>query len=371
MRIAIVGGGPAGIATALRLRQHGFDAITVLEAGDYTADKIGETLQPPSQSVLQQLGLWDSFLADGHWEASLTGASWGSAEVQFNDFMFRPVGRGWHLNRARFDHTLARVAEQRGIVVRRNTRFCQATRQAGGWTLEVKPAGQAVDTLACDFVVDASGRKAVFARAQGSTPTPFDELFGCYQFFAVPDGLPEFAGHTLVASVPYGWWYSARLPDARCVAALMTDGDTVRSLRLHQPEGLRHALADSSHTAARVQNLPPLGRPVVTTAASCLLDSAYGEGWLAVGDTAAAFDPLSSMGIYQALQGGISAGDAIRDHLQGDAPALWRYAETLRRFYHQYLEVKARYYGMEQRWPQHEFWARRHHDTSVLAPPSL
>jgi 2-polyprenyl-6-methoxyphenol hydroxylase-like FAD-dependent oxidoreductase len=358
-RIGIIGGGPAGIATALRLRAHGFDDITVLEAGDYTADKIGETLQPPCQGVLQKLGLWTSFLEDKHWEASLSGAAWGLAEVQFNDFMYRPIGRGWHLNRAKFEHRLGQVAEQRGIAVRKNTRFGQATRSAAGWALEVREAGKATETLGCDWVVDASGRKAVFARTQGARPVHYDELFGCYQFFSVPEGQGELAGHTLVESVPDGWWYSAQLPDARFVAAFMTDGETVRSLRLHQDEGLQRAVAGSAHTAARLQRLHPVGQPVVTTATSCLLDSLHGEGWLAVGDTAVAFDPLSSMGIYQALQGGISAGDAIRAHAQGDEPAVARYAEGLRQFFHQYLEIKAGFYRKEPRWPQHRFWASR------------
>lgn len=131
-RIAVIGGGPAGIAAALRLQQAGFAAITVVEAGDYTAPKIGETLPPPCQRELQTLGLWEAFAADAHLPATLSASAWGSGTVEFNDFLFRPVGRGWHLDRAKFDRRLAALAEERSIVVRRNTRLGQVVGRPAG-----------------------------------------------------------------------------------------------------------------------------------------------------------------------------------------------------------------------------------------------
>jgi len=358
-RIVIIGAGPAGIATALRLRQLGFADLTVVEAGDQTAPKIGETLTPPCQQELQALGVWPDFLADAHLPASLTGAAWGSAHVEFNDFIFRPVGRGWHLDRARFDRRLTAFAEERGIVVHRRTRLTRSIRQAAGWQLELVESGGAPRLADCDFVVDASGRKAVFARAQGAESLHFHELFACHRCFAVPISAPTPAGHTLVESVPDGWWYSARLPDDRFVAAFMTDGGTVRSRHTHKPAGWQGALADGTHTAARLRHLAPAGPVQVTPAHSHLLDSVHGGRWLAVGDAAAAYDPLSSMGIHQALCGGIAAAEAIAAQFGGDADALPRYARSLRRFHDRYLEVKAAYYGIERRWPEQPFWAAR------------
>src|SRR5438105_2753114 len=74
--VAIIGGGPAGAATAIALQRAGYTTV-LLERTHYERTRIGETLAPPARSLLAQLGVLDRFLSDGHSPSAGTLAAWG------------------------------------------------------------------------------------------------------------------------------------------------------------------------------------------------------------------------------------------------------------------------------------------------------
>jgi len=96
----------------------------------------------------------------------------------------------------------------------------------------------------------------------------------------------------------------------------------------------------------------------VTDAATAHLDRVGGDGWLATGDAAACFDPLSSQGILTAVLMGREAGSAVTEG--AGAPA--RYAARYERLLAEHLAGRADYYELERRWPDAPFWARRRSD---------
>lgn len=81
-----------------------------------------------------------------------------------------------------------------------------------------------------------------------------------------------------------------------------------------------------------------------------------GEGWLAIGDAAMSFDPLSGLGMVKAMQSGIDAAGALVSRADRTASSYHRNNETL---WTQFLKVRTQYYIMEKRWPRELFWARR------------
>ena len=83
--------------------------------------------------------------------------------------------------------------------------------------------------------------------------------------------------------------------------------------------------------------------PRGAAAHSARLEHFHGAGWLAVGDAALAFDPLSSQGLLTALFTGMEAGNALHAHLSGDADAVGRYGLRLATIYEAYLRNLAAY----------------------------
>jgi flavin-dependent dehydrogenase len=173
------------------------------------------------------------------------------------------------------------------------------------------------------------------------------------------EGIKE--SFTLVEAVRSGWWYSARLPDEKLMVVYFTDGDLLDRTAL-KTSGWFALLQQTEHTIHRVLHggYTSLSHPQVLAAHGARLDVVAGERWLAVGDAATAYDPLSSYGISSALGSGFYAASAITDFLAGDHNALPAYRRIIEQAYAQYLIVHHDYYALERRWPNDLFWRRRH-----------
>jgi flavin-dependent dehydrogenase len=99
--------------------------------------------------------------------------------------------------------------------------------------------------------------------------------------------------------------------------------------------------------------------PRVAPANTSRLDHAVGDGWLAVGDAAFSFDPLSAQGILTSLYTGIKAGETLVEHLAGNLDALANYGYYGDVIYNAYLRNRSTYYMLEERWTERPFWRRR------------
>lgn len=351
--VAIVGGGPGGSATALSLRAHAPSlSVVLVESSHYETFRIGETLPPPARSILEHLSVWDKFQSHGHREVHGTSAAWGSAALLDNDFFYMPANIGWHLDRAAFDAMLAAEAGLRGATLILDTRVRDAQRTGNEWHLHLS-GGSAISAR---FIVDATGGSAALALQCGARFVAADCLIGIAGFFECSKGDPR----TIVEAFADGWWYTAGLPDGRRIVACFTDADLARRRRLNVAEEWRRNLAAMPNVGVLVEQTKFCGEVVVRSASSRRLDPVMGEGWLAAGDSASRFDPLSSQGIVKALRSGIFASYAIGDLLMhGDDAGMKRYARHLFEEFKSYTEVREKYYGEEQRWPAREFWRRR------------
>lgn len=360
--VVILGGGPAGTATALSLAQHDPAlSIAIIEASDYERPRIGETLIPIAQPLLTQLGVWERFKAESHLATYGTCSAWGSDELAENEFIYTPHNRGWHLDRRSFDAMLARAAAERGVSLYTSAMLAASDEAGdGNWRLNVQRQGAHAARMSARFVVDATGRRAAFARRRGARKLILDHLLGVYVFFKAADEAAAADHTTLVEACELGWWYTALLPDARIVAACMSDADIVKQQGLKSPPQWFEQLCKTRHVRERLRHAEPLMRPAALAAYSHHLDPLTGEGWLAVGDAAATFDPLSSQGIFKALRSGVLASYAILDYFKGNRAGLARYATLLAQEYASYLKTRSEYYGRERRWPQSPFWQRRH-----------
>src|SRR5215203_2013029 len=138
--VVILGGGPAGAAAALSLRSHAPSlSVALVEQTSYDLPRVGETLPPTVQAVLEQLGVWETFVGEGHVAAYGTCSAWGSDELLDNEFIYHPAGRGWHLDRARFDRMLARAAADGGVTTYPGHRFTHSSPNGrGGWLLHTQ-----------------------------------------------------------------------------------------------------------------------------------------------------------------------------------------------------------------------------------------
>jgi 2-polyprenyl-6-methoxyphenol hydroxylase-like FAD-dependent oxidoreductase len=358
--VVILGGGPAGAATALALKR--LDSalrIAIIERSDYSGIRVGETLPPSARTLLAGLGVWEAFLATASLPSYGTRAAWGSPHFHENEFIFSVYGHGWHLERRVFDAMLTKEAEQRGIELIQPALPFAASRNTDCWILGIKFHKDICRDISTRFVVDATGRRSWFASKVGMRHVVYDQLAGIFTFYRFRPGGTPADSYTSIEAREQGWWYSAMLPKEGMVVAFMTDVAQLRQLRWKSCAGFESLVEQAPFTAHRISTAIPIGSPVLQAAASQRLETCAGESWLAVGDAASTFDPLSSQGIVKGLRSGIGAARSICRYLCGRKHALKEYADFLDREYSKYLDARAAYYRLEQRWPDSSFWQLR------------
>jgi flavin-dependent dehydrogenase len=356
--VLVVGGGPAGLATASALAGRGLRA-SVVERSDYHDIRIGEHVSPLALRHLGAVGFPRAEGEETHLCSSGVNAWWGSPTPNHMDYIFHPAGRGFNLSRPRFDASLAERCRAEGTTILAPARLIRADWKTTRWVVEVDFRGEAI-VLQPEFIVDATGRRAVFARGHGSSIQDEDRQIAVVALGSNRKDAAHDGGRVLIESVETGWWYFAPLSAGRSVCMFATDADLLpHRTRAHLQSWFRQQVRHARHIRKRIAQYRDLADPIVRSARSQRLDRFSGIGWIAVGDAAMAFDPLSSRGIGKAVEQAGLAANAVAAHLAGDCEALQAYGNHLEEEYGSYRQERVRYYNMEKRWCGADFWRRR------------
>lgn len=298
--VIVVGGGPAGAATAARLSGAGFDVL-VLDRAAFPREKAcAEFLSPGAVDGLAQLGMLDLVGAHGAWQLGMRIVSERSAfTVRYRDGQRglgipRPTLDALLLDRAR--KAGARVHERTGVVgalVERG--FVSGVRLRNGRTLRAR------------FVVAADGLRSPVARSLGLERAP-----------RWPQRLGLVARVRGVEASPYGLMAVGR--GGYCGVAAVGGGETSVGMAVAERTrfagesaaalfarmvaslpAVREATAGSARTTA-IRGLAPLARRVRRVS---------GPGYLLVGDAAGSTDPFTGEGVFRALRGAELAAAAV------------------------------------------------------------
>ncbi len=326
--VAVIGGGPGGAAAATALARTGRSVLLVEKSVEAAQWRVGEGAPPGLDRAVDDVFGSGTFVAADHLRSYGNKSAWGSDQEVVTDFMLNPFGAGWHLDRVAFDARLLNTAEAAGATVRRGV-------------------DDGESAAAADVVIDATGRRAAYARRRGARLVADDRLTAVVAVYADRDD--EHDTMTMVEAVETGWWYTSAIPGSRRVVALLTDGDLLPA-GVRSTERFDEQLRRTRHIAALVHGRP--GPPTLFAAGTSHLDPPAGDGWLAVGDAAASFDPLSSQGILTA----VLMGGAVATGIDEPDGYVGRYRAILD---HYRAEQRATY-ALERRWPDAPFWARRH-----------
>lgn len=352
--VAVIGAGPAGAATALNLAALGVHCV-VIESKPEPVWKIGETLAPESRQVLQSLAVWDDFVRQGHLPSWGAFSSWGRDGLMEKDFIFNPHGCGWQLDRQRFETFLQVKAQAAGASLWQGSPVTALQRDGDAWQLTVDKR-----TLRAQWLVDASGRASIVARQLGSRRLVLDQFVSIHAIASATHPGDEDA-RTYVEARPSGWWYSALMPGHRRTVAWQTDADLLPPKHRHDPlwlwklaqeaPGLKGILDEHGYHFS--------GVPRLTSAQSARIAPACGQGWLAVGDAAQAYDPLTGQGLLHALRSGQRAATVLAENWPCKGEATAGYAQWLEDLWNRYLNGRKLTYQAEDRWIEDPFWKRR------------
>jgi flavin-dependent dehydrogenase len=335
--VAIVGGGPAGSALAIRLARAGHDVVLLERSPAPAWRACGVFASPAALARLRALGLDEPTLRP------LT-RSIRAMRVQ------TPAGTTFRLtygddgslthpavgfDRPALDRVLLGAAEASGADVRRATPVTDIELGRSASNLSIR-TGAGEETVTARVVVGADGIRSLVARTAGVvTPVRFGPRIGLT--YHVADASPDTPRDARMVVLEGAYCGLAPVPAGRVNVGIVLASARWRRLLAEQGaghvtgevlRGISPAADDPGPWSVATQcdeivGAAPLGHRVSRRA---------GNGWLLIGDAAGFLDPFTGEGLHRALLSAEVAASAIEAHLADGRP-LTAYEQAMdRRF---------------------------------------
>ena len=328
--VIVLGGGPAGSVAACMLARQGI-SVLVCERTTEFKRKIGECLPPRGAGLLKKLKLNNAL--EQHLLSLGIQAAWGTEELVERHFLFEPYGQGYILDRSRFDRSLAIQAIDEGANWLGGVRLLRVSFEKQRWMLLFQDKKRQKFVLCCRVVIDASGKSNYFARKIGEHKKQYDSLIAVYALYRDRSSiLPNTTGWIQIESTYYGWWYSSTLPSGDLVVAFFTDLKLFNKSR-ESKKFFTSQLKQTRYIRLLIKEKDIVCPPSICSASTTRLSSFASDNWIAVGDAALSFDPITSHGITMAIETGF-LGACTCIHLLEENPNL---AHDSARAYHKLL----------------------------------
>ena len=352
--VAIIGGGISGAAACLRLAALDIDVLWITPLVNGT-EKPGEHLAAAARPLLAQLGIEDLLDRHYHRGANALFSAWGSDPLVERNAIVHLEGPATVLDRMAFEHDLAERVLSRGVH-QVEAMLTVAERCDDLWHLQLGKT-----TAQASFLLDATGRNASIARHYARRYRA-DRLAALYTFLErAPDADVEPTQATLIESTSTGWWYAALRANKSLALNFYTDPALIPRQATRDTAVLQTLLQETRYISRWIADVGFSldSPPRIARADTTWIAPAAGAGWAAIGDAAAAFDPLSSHGMTTALWTAITAADAAAAALSGQTTPLARYADRVAAGVQDFLHSRSSIYSQETRFADQPFWQQR------------
>jgi flavin-dependent dehydrogenase len=327
--VVIIGGGPAGSTTAIRLAQKGCK-VTLLEKARHPRFHIGESLLPANLPLFERLGVAAEIQAIGmqKWGAEFI-SPWHAGRTQtfeFSEAWDKSMPLAYQVRRSQFDEILIRRAATCGAEVIEGCRVKD---------VEFLPSGQGArvhaehddgrkESWEARFVIDASGRDTFLGnRLNTKQRNRKHNSSAMYGHFKGAQRHPDCkrAGNISIFWFDHGWIWFIPLADGATSVGTVVWPYYMKSRNKPLREFFLETLALCGGLAERLQGAELISDVEATGNYSYSCNQTYGKSFLLVGDAYAFIDPMFSSGVMLAMTTAVSAADTVDTCLREPARA--------------------------------------------------
>jgi 1H-pyrrole-2-carbonyl-[peptidyl-carrier protein] chlorinase len=373
--IGIIGGGPAGAATASYLAQAGLSCV-VFERDLFPRPHVGESLVPSSTRVFKELGFLDKMDRAGF--PRKYGAAWTAADqgpvydhkwegleaeafagVSFAEREQPGVDRNYtfHVDRGKFDLLLLQHAQECGATIYEGVRVRGVEFSPGERPhILFSIAGQQVKTCV-RLVVDASGRRTLLGnQLKLRVQDPVFDQYAIHTWFQGYDRRALARNHEqldfiFIHFLPLTntWVWQIPISESITSIGVVTQRKYFAHSRTEREQFFWQCLESRPELAAALRQAEQI-RPLSEEGNySYAMQQICGDQFVLVGDAARFVDPIFSTGVSIALNSARFASADILKAAQRDdfsKASFKTYEDTLRRGTRNWYEFISVYYRL-------------------------
>lgn len=337
--VGIIGGGPAGAATAAYLAKAGCSCV-VFEGDLFPRPHVGESLVPSSTRVFKELGFLDQMDQAGFplkygaaWTASSNSSiyqhDWEGleansyADVRFNERAQAGVDRPYtfHVDRAKFDTMLLQHAHNLGAKVYEGVRVNRVDFSDANMPRILFSMGQQEYGVNVRMVVDASGRRTLLGnQLKLKVKDPVFDQYAVHAWFenydrSVLTTKTEQNNYIFVHFLPItnSWIWQIPITETITSIGVVTQKKHFAKSKVEREEFFwqclqsRPELYEGLRAAKQIRPFKEEGDY------SYAMQQICGDNFVLVGDAARFVDPIFSTGVSIALNSArFASGDILK-----------------------------------------------------------
>lgn len=308
--LIIIGAGPAGLSLAIYAKKSGAN-ITLIERNDFIHPRPGDHFSGQTRRAMHLLSVPASKFRKILSESPAISSLWGTEMPVTKPYSGQASGTGLNASRTRFDHALWNHALKNGVIGSLETRIDSAERQQNSWVVKVK-TGEVAKQFRADTIIDATGRGAWFARRQGAKIKRAGDLYATVSWYKETNSSAPPSSTLSLEASERGWWTLTRTPGENASTAFYSSRSLIKAAKVKPDEWKAASFETAPFIANRLLDLEPEYISSQTYAcAPAVSDKMYGPGWMAIGEAAAAFDPICGQGVIYAMESAFRAFELI------------------------------------------------------------
>lgn len=340
----MLGGGPAGATAAQLLSAWGH--VVRLIARPSPDFRLAVSLPPSCCKLFDAIGAGGAMDRAGFIRSTGNTVWWGQSRPRVE--RFADGARGWQVPLQRLEDVLLEQAAAAGVAIERRL-VVEA---------DLSPPGEA-------FVIDATGRSGVLARAKGvRVHDDGPRTVALVASWTSPGGWPvPDDTHTLIESYQSGWaWSVPTSPGTRHIAVMVDPRRSGISRGTSPREVYLGEIAKTGAFRGLVAAAHCLDGPRGFDASGYRAERYGDDRWLLAGDAGSFIDPLSSAGVKKALASGWLAAVAVHTGLRTPpmrAPALAFFSRREQEIERHYSRMSRSFLAEAAPTHPHAFWRDR------------
>lgn len=367
----IIGGGPAGSATAGLLALWGHRVLLVARTTDRSRS-LAESIPPSARKLLSAVGVLDAVESAGFPQNRGNSVYWGTPEGRTEGFGSANASAGFQVCRSDFDEILLARAAAAGAEICTDARASLVEFLDGDLAAVEYTAADDQRRAYGRFAIDCSGRSGLIARRGLRVHEPGQRMqafLGLWRNDAGWDTADD--NRTTVETYEDGWAWSLAISRSIRQVAVMVDGGTTRTTRGPIAQAYAAELAKTRRLSQATSGAT-LERAWACDASLYSSSDYAGPQFLLIGDAASCIDPLSSFGVKKALAsawlGAVAVHTALVDS-QRRSLAMDFFSGRERELYAADLARTRSYARGAAAHHGHDFWTRRAsaHDEDITA----